>query len=162
MVRDRSSVSRFAGCSRLPNLSYRFVLRRQPIGDLDFASDEAFVIFLEFGGEIAIIYGDAIGITQAVGPQVSKSVDSLEARAIRKMKHGDGIVELTALTHLCEIGKRQALQRPCENFSMGQRLLQQMEKSFDEVPTPPCGGESAASSASRRKRRSCVKPSSLC
>ena len=58
--------------------------------DLDFASDEAFVILLKFSRKIAVIHGDAIGITQAVGPQVSKSVDSLEARAIGKMKRGDG------------------------------------------------------------------------
>ena len=51
------------------------------------------------------------------------------------MKRGDGVVELTVPTHLCEISKGQALQGPCENLSMRQRLLLQVEQSFHGVPT---------------------------
>ena len=88
------------------------------------------MVLFEFSGEIAIIHGNAKGITQAVGPQISKRVDSLEARAIGKMKRGDGIVELTVLTHLREVSESEALERPRKDFAVRERLFEQVQKGF--------------------------------
>ena len=91
------------------------------------------MVLFEFSREIAIIHGDAEGIAQAVWPQVSKGVDSLEASAIREMKRGDGIVELTVLTHLREVSESEALERPGKNFAVSERLFEQVEEGFDRL-----------------------------
>ena len=66
----------------LPGLRYCLEIIEQVGGDLDFSSYEALVILLKLIGQVTVVDGYSEGGLQAVWPEVSESVDSLEARSV--------------------------------------------------------------------------------
>src|ERR1700680_252577 len=100
------------------------------------------MILLEFIGHVSVVGRHADRSLQAIWPQVSRGIDPFETSAVRKVKCGNWIVELSVPTGFCEISKGQALQWRGEDVSMRERLFQQVEESFHRIATPGCRSQS--------------------